>query len=260
MKKKMFLLLGFIVISQLVIAQTDQISNNQQKECKNYYKDGYTIQYYVCNGISVSMCATVVENYGKYYIAHISIENLTGKSFNFNPDEITAVYENRGKKKSVEALSYNEYMKKVSNRQAWQAFAVAYGQTYAANQAGYSSSTTTTSGYSNSYGNASGYYGNTPVSVSGTVQTTNNSTSTSRSYNGAANYAAQQNAQQNVSNFQGRQYSIKSELQEGYLKLNTIENEQRINGCVNFKYEKAESISITVSVNGEDYVFLWAMN
>ncbi|SDD23331.1 hypothetical protein [Williamwhitmania taraxaci] len=237
---------------------------DMDKLCKSYYKDGKTFQYYVHNGISVTMHLSIERTYGKYYVAYVAIENLTGKSFNFNPETITAIMIKSGTETSGEVLSANEYMRKVNNRQAWNAALVAFGESSAANQAGYSSSTTTssTSGYANSYGSASGYYGNTYGSVYGSSSTYGSATSRSntQSYNGAANYAAQQNAQQNINNFQNQQYQIQNVLNQGYLKLNTIDNEQRIVGQININYKSADKIKVTIPVNGVNYDFWWNNN
>lgn len=233
----------------------------QKKEIKSYYKDGKAYQYYVHNGISVTMHLSIEKNYGKYYVAYIAIENFTGKSFNFNPNNITAIFSKNGENIYGEVLSSNEYMRKVSNRQAWNAALVAFGESSAAYQAGYSSSSTisTTSGYSNTYGSASGYYGNTYGSVYGSSSTYGSATTIShtQSYDGAANYAAQQNAQRNISNYQNQQYQIKSVLNQGYLKLNTLDNEQRMVGYVNIKYRSADKVKITIPVNGVNYDFWW---
>jgi len=240
---------------------TNTEKNSGRKEIKSYYKDGKTYQYYVHNGISVTMHLSIEKNYGKYYVAYISIENLTGKSFNFNPNNIKAVYIKNEEYYTGEVLSSNEYIRKVNNRQAWNAALVAFGESYSANQAGYSSSSTTstTSGYSNSYGSASGYYGDTYGSVYGSSSTYGSSTtrSNTQSYDGAANYAAQQNAQRNISNYQNQQYQIKSVLNQGYLKLNTLDNEQRMVGYVNIKYRSTDKVKVTIPVNGENYDFWW---
>ncbi|MGD9931991.1 MAG: hypothetical protein AB7U05_18370 [Mangrovibacterium sp.] len=233
----------------------------QKKEIKSYFKDGKTFQYYVHNGISVTMHLSIENSYGKYYIAYVALENLTGNSFNFNPNNITAIFVKNGEESSGEVLSSNDYMTKINRRQAWNAALVAFGESSAANQAGYSSSSTTstTTGYANSYGSASGYYGNTYGSVYGNSTTYGTATtrSNTQSYNGASAYAARQNAQNNISNFQNQQYQIRNVLNQGYLKLNTINNEERIVGQINIKYQNADKIKITIPVNGNDYEFWW---
>lgn len=242
-----------------ILSETDV-----DKLSKTYYKDGKAFQYYVHNGISVTMHLSIERTYGKYYVAYVAIENLTGKSFNFDPSTITAILIKSGTKTSGEVLSANEYMKKVNNRQAWNAALVAFGESSAANQAGYSSSSTTstTSGYSNSYGSVSGYYGNTYGSVSGSSSTYGSATtrSNTQSYDGAANYAAHQKAQQNINDYQNQQYQIRNVLNQGYLKLNTIDNEQRIVGQINIKYKSADKVQVTIPVNGVNYDFWWNNN
>ncbi len=241
--------------------KTENNSTNQSKECKSYFKDGKTFQYFVHNGVSVTMQLSIENSYGKYYVAYVAIENLTGNSFNFNPDQITALFQNKGKESIGNVLSAADYMNKVNRRQAWNAALVAFGESSSANQAGHSSSSTnsTTSGYANSYGSISGYYGDTYGSVQGNITTYGNSTtqSNTKSYNGSAAYAAKQNAQRNINNFQNQQYQIRNVLNEGYLKLNTINNEERIVGQINIVYQNADKIKITIPVNGNNYDFWW---
>jgi len=152
-------------------------------------------------------------------------------------------------------------MKKVQNRQAWNSFAIAFSESMAASNAGYSSSTTNTSVYgsSNSYGSASGYVGNTYGSVYGSSSTysTAYGRSTTNSYNGAAAYAAQQNANNNISNYQGQQFQIKKTLSEGYLKLNTIPNQTEYIGYLNIDYKKVDHLYLNIPLNGIIYKFIW---
>lgn len=235
--------------------------NVAKKEIKLFYKDGKAFQYYTHNGISITMHLSIERNYGKYYVAHIALENFTGDSFHFNPHNIKALFKNKERESNAVVLTKGEFLKKVNNRQAWNSALVAFGESYTANQAGYSSSTTTstTSGVSNSYGSVSGYYGNTYGSFYGNSSTYGTSTTISNTttYNPTANYIAQQNAQQNINEYQNQQYQVKKVLDDGYLKINTIENEQRIFGQINIKYKKSDQIRVIVPVNGIEYEFLW---
>lgn len=241
----------------------NQNSNFKAKKIKEFYKDGEVFQYYIHNGISITMQVSLDNNYGKYYTAYIAIENLSGEAFDFNPSSISAILNNNGDIVNCKVLSSNEYMKKVSNRQAWSAALVSIGQSFAANQAGYSTSKTTANinTYSTTSTNISAYYGNNYGSIYGNSNTYGNATvqSTTKSYDGAANYAAQQNAQRNINNYQNQQYQIKKELNAGYLKHNTIFNEQRIIGQISIKYEGKGALTIIVPVNGEDYKFGWSL-
>lgn len=251
--KKLTVFISLTFLALVVSAQTNKV--------KSYYKDGKTIQYYVGNGVSVSMQLSVEKSYGKYYVAYIAIENFTGKPFNFNPRDIIAILVKKDTIFAGKVLSAHDYLKKVRHKQNWNAAIVAFGESYNANKAGYSSSHTTssTTGYANSYGSMSGYYGNAYGNIYGNSTTHGISTtqSNTQSYNGAAQYAAQQNAQRKINSYVNKQYQIKSVLNQGYLKLNTIFNKQRIVGEINIKYKNADKIKITVPVNGVHYDFWW---
>ena len=120
-------------------------------------------------------------------------------------------------------------MKKVKRSQSWQNFAVAFGNSLAASNAGYSYSTTNSSvtGVTNSYGSASGYVGNTYGYASGysSSYSTAYGRSSTSSYNGAAAYEAQQNANAQTNAYISNQYQIKNRLSEGYVKANTLANQ-----------------------------------
>ena len=224
-----------------------------------YYKDGGTIEYYLDNGIKIAFSLTFDNSYGKYYQANILIQNLSGKTINFDPRNITAKIDTK-KGTDVNVLTYGEYMKKVTSRQNWNAFAVAFSQSMAASNAGYSNSTTqsSVSGYSNSFGSAYGYNGNTYSSVYGSSYSYGSAygTSTTQKYDGAAAYAAQQNASNNIANYQNQQYQIKKSINDGYMKLNTIMNESEYIGYVNIVYKKTDRLLISIPINGKTYLFL----
>lgn len=215
------------------------------KEVSYYYKDGGVVTYYQENGLKIAVSLSFDNSYGTYYQANILIQNLTGKDINFDPNNITAnIHTKTGLSNKV--LSYDEYMKKVRIRQNWNSFAVGLSESMAASNAGYSVSTTQSSfsGYSKSHGSAYGYYGNS-YGVSNTQK-----------YDGAAAYAAQQNANNNTANYQNQQYKIKKSLSEGYIKLNTIMNENEYIGYANIVYKKTDRICINIPINGKSYLFI----
>jgi len=238
-----------------------QYCQNGNTVAKVWYKDGKTFQYYTNDGISVTMTLQTEREYGTYYVASIMIENFTGSAFNFNPEDIKAIVTVNGMPYETKIYSNDEYIKKVRRKQGASAFFYAWGQNLAASGAGYSRSTTssTTTGQYNTNFSAAGYYGNNYGYVIGSVNTTGASTtqSTTRSYDGAAAYAAQQNADNNVSELKNQQYQVRNQLDQGYLKLNTISNEERITGQVNIQYKRGDNLKIIVPVNGENYEFNW---
>ena len=234
------------------------------KEKGEYYKDGNTVFYYKHKGVVISLMLTYSNSYGKYYQTNILIQNLTGRPIDFNPNLITASFRKGGYWSDGIVYSHNSYMKKVKNKQAWSAFANAYSESMAASNAGYSSSTTSSrsNGYSTTSGSASGYVGDNYGSVYGSSSTYSSTygTSYSKSYDGAAAYGAKQNANRNVSNYQNQQYQIKSQLSQGYARLNTIRNQTQYLGFVNIKYRKVDvskgdDMQIIIPFNGVKFVF-----
>jgi hypothetical protein len=131
----------------------------------------------------------------------------------------------------------------------------------AASGAGYSSSSTTYSGTSNTsvYANAYGYSGNTYgyANAYGNAYTTTYGKAHTTSYNGAAAYAAQQNASANVQRYASEQYQIRSQLNDGYVKNNTIQHQVEYSGFFNIKYKKIDRIIVTYKINGIEFPFIF---
>jgi tetratricopeptide (TPR) repeat protein len=206
--------------------------------------------------------------YGKYYQINVEIENLTGKNFVFNPNNIIALlttYQTDKKTKIVSVkeqrkgvlLTSDEYISKVNTRQNILSAFNSFGEKSNAERAGYSSSVTTTNVNSNtnSYGSVHDYYNKNGIIVNANANTNISGKSTTQNYNGALAYMAQENADKKIQAFDEQLYQIKSELNQGYLKINTLEHRQRLLGFINLKYEKSDKIEILIPVNGKFYSF-----
>ena len=237
----------------------DFIKSSPVKEYGFNLRDGNLIYYFKHKGLSISMTLFRDNKYGDYYQAWINIQNFTGRNLLLSPDRIRAKTLIREEIKDLHILSYQEYMKKVNRSQAWQNFAVAFGNSLAASNAGYSASTSNTSvtGVTNSFGTASGYIGNSYGYASGwsSSYSTAYGRSITQSYNGAAAYAAQQNAYAQTNNFIANQFQIKSRLSEGYIKANTLSNQTEFMGYLNIKYLKTDNLIVEIPINGETYIF-----
>lgn len=229
------------------------------KEFGYKFKNGKINYYYKHKGLAISFELFVDKNYGNYYQAWFNIQNFTGSSILVNPSLILASTIKNELTKELEILSYEDYIKKVNRNQNWQSFAVAFSNGLAASSAGYSTSTTTTSVYgtNKTYESASGYVGNTYGSFYGnsTSYSTAYGRSTTQSYNGAAAYAAQQNANAQTEKFVNDQYVIKNKISEGYLKTNSLANQNELVGFINIKYVKTDNFKIMFPLNGETYTF-----
>jgi hypothetical protein len=235
-----------------------------QKEIGAYLKNNVIIQYAKAKGIILTMYIQAVKQYCKYFTVNMDLQNFSGKSILFALNKISAegyVVKDGQISKTIplEILSSYEYDKKVANKQAWSNFWVALGEGMAASNAGYSSSTTTYNGnsHTSAYASAYGYAGNTYgyANAYGSAYTTTYGKAHTESYNGAAAYAAQQNARANVERHAAGQYEIRQQLNEGYVKNNTIQNQVEYSGFFNIKYKKIDHIKIDFVIDGITFPF-----
>lgn len=241
---------------------SDFIVSTPVKEYGQRVKDGNLISYYKHKGVFIAVSLYLDNSYGKYYSAWINIQNSSGKNLLIVPDRITARTEVKQKNefKDLDVITYNDYIKKVNNAQAWQNFAVAFGNSLAASNAGYSYSTTnsTYTGITNTFGSSSGYsgakYGFSSDWASSSYSTIYGRSYT-ESYNGAAAYSAQQNSIAQTNAYISNQNQIKNRISEGYLKHNTISNQTDYTGFLNIRYIKCDNIEIEIPINGETYLF-----
>lgn len=229
-----------------------------------YLKNNVLIQYVKSKGIVLTMYIQAVKQYGKYFTVNMDLQNFSGKSILFALNRVSAegyVVKDGQISKTIplEILSSYEYDKKVANKQAWSNFWVALGEGMAASNAGYSSSTTTYNGnsHTSAYAAAYGYSGNTYgyANAYGSAYTTTYGKAHTESYNGAAAYAAQQNARANVERHAAGQYEIRQQLNEGYVKNNTIQNQVEYSGFFNIKYKKIDHIKVEFVIDGITFPF-----
>ena len=229
-----------------------------------YLKNNVLIQYVKSKGIVLTMYIQAVKQYGKYFTVNMDLQNFSGKSILFALNRVSAegyVVKDGQISKTIplEILSSYEYDKKVANKQAWSNFWVALGEGMAASNAGYSSSTTTYNGnsHTSAYASAYGYAGNTYgyANAYGSAYTTTYGKAHTESYNGAAAYAAQQNARANVERHAAGQYEIRQQLNEGYVKNNTIQNQVEYSGFFNIKYKKIDHIKVEFVIDGITFPF-----
>ena len=229
-----------------------------------YMKNNIPIQYIKSHGIVLTMYIQAVKQYGKYFTVNMDLQNFSGKSILFALNKVSAegyVVKDGQISKAIplEILASYEYDKKVANKQKWSNFWVALGEGIAASNAGYSSSTTTFDGNSHisAYASAYGYSGNTYgyANAYGSAYTTTYGKVHTESYNGAAAYAAQQNARANVERHAAEQYEIRQQLNEGYIKDNTIQNQVEYSGFFNIKYKKIDHIKVEFVIDGITFPF-----
>ena len=113
----------------------------------------------------------------------------------------------------------------------------------------------------NSYGNASAYgsggYAFGSYNGFGSYYGNSSTTSTTVSYDGAAAYQAQVIASNRIANYEHALLEDRTIKQEGYLKKTTIHPGDVIQGYVNIKRVKGDSMVVSVDINGAKYEFPW---
>lgn len=228
-------------------------------ERKTEYKDGAEWPYYTKNGIIVAMTNTQVKDYGKWYKISLIIANHSIAPIDFDPEKISStLMDKKGLEITLEVYSSDMYMKKVRRTQNWNMALTGIGEGLAATGAGYSTSTTQTNstynGYSSSYGNG---YAHGNFSGSGTYNGNSSTTSTTTTYDGAAAYQAQIIASNRMADYENSLLQDRAIKQEGYLRKTTIYSGDVIQGYVNIKKVKGETMTVVIDINGAKYEFPW---
>ena len=57
-----------------------------------------------------------------------------------------------------------------------------------------------------------------------------------------------------------QQYQIKAQINEGYAKVNTLQNQTQYAGYFNIKYKKSDNMNINIPINNTIYTFQLSWN
>ena len=237
------------------------------EELKNEYQDGVNWLYYNKNGVVIVATNTILRDYGKYYQIKLVISNNTIMPIEFNPDSITSTLTHK-KKGDIPLIVYSseDYMKKVKRQQNFSIAMNALAEGMAAVNAGYSTSSTTTTstnnGYANTSGNAyawgsNGTYASANFSGDTSYSGSSSTTSTTTSYNGAAAYQAQVIASNRIASYENELLNERAIKNEGYLKRTTLYPGDVISGYINIGYKKGSKMEIVVNLYDAEYKFSW---
>ena len=236
-------------------------------EQKTEYKDGRTWEYYVKNGLTITMSDSEVKLYGKWHRCDIMISNNSMVPIEFDPEiNITAYSFNRKERRTdLDVWSYEDYIRVVRNEQILEAVVLGISEGLSTVNAGRTTSTTIANSYydgnSNSYGNASiyGRNGYTYGSYMGNSSYRGNSytISTTTTYDATAAYQAQVLSQNRMAEFSSNQLNIRNIIQQGYLKKNTIYPGETIVGYVHIERIPFVMVYVIININGAKYRYNW---
>ena len=196
--------------------------------------DGIPWLSYTINGLTISMAIQQSDQYGKYHEVSLILDNTTFFDMVIEPNiDISArgaLSDNRlvlyGE--SREVLSYDTYMQKVQNRQAWATIAMAVSSAASSVSNALSSNSVSVSinghtAFINSYGNNISIY------------------SPNLAFAGVGETWA----------------SDRKIIQKGYFKKNTITSGSIVSGYFNIKREEEKYLEVTYNYNGVEIPFYW---
>ncbi len=236
----------------------------EESQRQTIFRQGERWEYYNCNGFVVALNMDN-EEFGLQ--ANIIVTNNSIEPIIFDAHDVTTILVNKnGERIALETYDIHKYMKKINRRQFWEAFAVGMAEGLATANAGYSTTTSTSSTYS--YGNISNYgsgraydnrgnyaYGNwrghsTYSGVSNTYITT-------RSYDASAAYQTRVMSAQRMADFSNAQWQERESRKAGYIQKTTVAPGESVSGYVVMEKKRGVEMYVTIKINGIDYKFYW---
>ncbi|MBR6639764.1 MAG: hypothetical protein IKL35_05305 [Muribaculaceae bacterium] len=201
---------------------------------KWYYNDKLCV-YQEQDGIVVGLTNVYAkDDYGKYYQLDISVLNNTGTFITIYPEAVSAYLKNGETIKELKVYTHDSYMKMVRKKQNIAMALYGFSAGFNAGMAGYTTSY--------AYNSRTGY--TYPVTT----------------YNPSVAFAANTQATMQILAMSKMMNDERKMLNVGYIKKNTIRNEEAISGYINIKYEKGESMTINIPIEGRIFKFDWSIN
>lgn len=196
--------------------------------------DGIPWLSYRTNGFTISMAVEKSDEYGRYHKVTLMIDNTTFNTMLIEPSAEIAAYSAEipvgltTAPQSRRVFSYDDYMQKVSNRQAWATVAMALS--------------TAAVGISSAL---------SPNSASVSI---NGHTAFVNSYGNHVTVFSPDLAFAGV----GEAWALDRKIiQKGYFKKNTIASGEIISGYINIKREYNDYLVIKYNFNGIEIPFYW---
>lgn len=230
-----FLIIFLFAISCSVQAQEFIVAENDTTVLVEY-NDGKLWAYRQVGDYIIGMTNYVCKDgYGKNYQIQIFIKNLSDTSVLFDPSLVNSKLINKyGETEEMKVYSYEQYMKKVKNQQAWSMALTGIAAGINSGMAGYQTTYTTTY-----------RAGHIPYTQ---VHTT---------YNHAAASTANMVATTQMMTLSKMMSEDKNMISQGYLKLTTVHPDEAIIGYMNIKYRKGAFLRINIPIGGQIFSFDW---
>ena len=233
MNRLLFIII-YLISPYVIWAQTLILEDNDSTVWSEYH-DGKQWGYRNIDGLIVGMSNQEFEDdYGEYYQIGILISNNRDSVFTFDPENVFAeLLSNKGKTTTLEVYTNEKLQKKIKRAQTLAM--VLYGVASGLNAASAGYSTTYSTSYTNGYA----------------------SNSINRTYN--ANAAYQSNMASNMQ-MQALEKSMNNDrtiIEQGYLKLNTVNPGNTIVGYMNIKHKKGKRLLVLLNVGNSEFSYTW---
>ena len=224
-----------ICLPLFVQAQTFVAAENDTTVMSEY-NDGRVRAYRQLGDFVVGMTNyEEKDDYGRYYQIAIFIKNLGDAPVTFEPEQVTSkLYRKDNDTIPLTVYSYDKYMKKVKNAQAWSMALLGFSAGMNAGMAGYQTTYTTTYGANHM-----------PYTQ---IHTT---------YNYAAASAANMAATTQMMTLSKLMSDDRNTKSQGYLKITTIHPNEGIIGYMNIKRKKGQSMTVNIPIGGQVFSFDW---
>ena len=245
---RIIILATLLVIATSVKSQT-LIMEESDSTLLSEYNDGRLWAYRQIDDIVVGMTNyEEKDDYGKYYQIAIFIKNLGNCSITFNPENVaSSLYTKQGDSLDMQVYTYEEYMKKVKNAQAWSMALLGFSAGLNAGMAGYQTT------YTTSYMPNVGF--DKVIGEDWWQKYTYTQAHTT--YNYAAASAANMAATTQMMTLSKMMADDKKTISKGYLKINTIHPDEGIIGYMNIKRKKGSRMTVNIPVEGKVFSFDW---
>lgn len=232
---KKYLIAVLLMVTLSVNAQEFVAAENDTTVLTEY-NDGRLWAYRQIGDFIVGMTNYVEKSdYGKNYQILIFVKNLSNASVLFDPSLVTSTLTDKhGKTKEMRVYTYEQYMKKINNHQAWAMALTGFSAGLNAGMAGRQTTYTTTYGA-----------GRIPYTQ---VHTT---------YNYAAAAAANMAASTQMMTLSKLMSDDKKTISQGYLKLTTVHADEGIIGYMNIKHKRGARLTVNIPIKDQVFSFDW---
>lgn len=204
-------------------------------DCKKTFKDGITSWFYDMNGIYLSLNFSKTNLYGKFYQCFLVFSNNTDYPIEVNPENISGEYKKGDKKRPIELMPAEQYLKIIARNQAFSLALAGFASGLSTYNAGYTTSTTR----------------GTVVGAGGWAT----GTATTTTFNPYERQAILNNEQAKLNDQAKADKELKDAIDGSVLKRTVVNGGEQIVKSFYVKYLSADHLDVSILIDGMSYKF-----